>query len=58
MGLPWKMAVPTAPAAAPIDAPERVRCSVVLMFEHPAAKKTTELMAIIFFIDGTPLNRH
>jgi septal ring factor EnvC (AmiA/AmiB activator) len=58
IGLPWKMAVPTAPAAAPIEAPDKVRCSVLLIFEHPAARNTTEVMAIIFFMGRTPSNMH
>jgi hypothetical protein len=45
-----------APAAAPMEAPESVRCSVLLIFEQPAARNKTELIAIIFFMDRTPLN--
>jgi hypothetical protein len=41
-----------------MEAPERVRCSVLLIFEHPAARNTTEVIAIIFFMDRVPSNGH
>ena len=56
MGLPWKIAVPTAPAAAPMLAPDNVRCSVLLILEQPVIAIATAVIAIIFFISIDPLN--
>jgi hypothetical protein len=50
------MAVPIAPAVAPIAPPETVRCSVLLIFEQPAIANVAAMIAIIFFMFMNPLN--
>jgi hypothetical protein len=48
------MAVPIAPAAAPMLAPDKVRCSVLLILEQPVITIVAAVIAIIFFISSIP----